>query len=143
MALRTSRMKYTEPDVHTGDVVKVSYWESMICKTESSFQGVDGLSFTTSSLYPGEGTTTHFVGCFAGAGIVIGMYSKGIMRSIQLRNVVDGVPVELRIPLLSPLVQAVEVLRRRKRVTRRKLYGLREQPLQDSLFTDAALLKQK
>ena len=71
------------------------------------------------------------------------MYSKGIMRSIQLRNVVDGVPVELRIPLLSPLVQAVEVLRRRKRVTRRKLYGLREQPLQDSLFTDAALLKQK
>lgn len=141
MALRTSRMKYTEPDVHTGDVVKVSYWESMICKTESSFQGVDGLSFTTSSLYPGEGTTTHFVGCFAG--IVIGMYSKGIMRSIQLRNVVDGVPVELRIPLLSPLVQAVEVLRRRKRVTRRKLYGLREQPLQDSLFTDAALLKQK
>jgi ribosomal protein L19 len=55
-------------------------------------------------------------------GIVIGLYNKGVMRSVELRNVIDGVPVEVRIPLLSPLVKDVEILARRKKVMRRKLY---------------------
>ena len=94
-------------------MVKVTYFESMTCKTESSFQG-----------------------------IVMGVYKKGVMRSVELRNVVDGVPVEIRFPLLSPLVQNVELLSKRSKHMRRKINYLRDRPLQDSVF-DAAALKRR
>lgn len=48
------------------------------------------------------------------------------MASVELRNVVDGVPIELRIPLLSPLVTAVDVVAPRLKKQRHKLYYLRD-----------------
>ena len=46
VALRTSKLKYTIPDACAGDVAKVTYWESMTCKTESTFQGVTVFSLS-------------------------------------------------------------------------------------------------
>ena len=64
VALRSARRKYELPEINSGDVVKVTYYESLTDKTESSFQG-----------------------------IVLGLFNKGVMQSVELRNVVDGVPL--------------------------------------------------
>ena len=64
VALRSARRKYELPEINSGDVVKVTYYESLTDKAESSFQG-----------------------------IVLGLFNKGVMQSVELRNVVDGVPL--------------------------------------------------
>ena len=112
MVTGDSRRKYELPEINSGDVVKVTFMESMTDKTETSFQG-----------------------------IVLGKFNKGVMSAIELRNVVDGVPIELRIPLLSPLVTAVEVVAPRLKKQRHKLYHLRDRPLVDSQFDDLSLKK--
>lgn len=75
---RRARTKYELQSIETGDILKVTYYESMTSKTEASFQG-----------------------------IVIGKFGKGIMESVELRNMVDGVEAEMRIPLLSPLIKDI------------------------------------
>lgn len=63
-------------------------------------------------------------------GVVLGIYKKKIEYSIQIRDVIQGHPIERRIPLHSPLVRSLKVLERnfvykgRKRVRRSKLYYL-------------------
>ena len=74
-------------------------------------------------------------------GVVLGSFNKTVMESIELRNVVDGVPVELRIPLNSPLVTSVQVVASRIKEQRQKIYYLRDRPLVDSQFDDLALTK--
>ena len=112
--LRTSRAKYTMPALESGDIAKVTYYDNMTDKKEASFQG-----------------------------IVLGVFNKGVMRSIELRNVVDGGPVEIRFPLLSPLIKDVQLLSKRAKHMRAKLYHLRDRPKQESLFDAAALARRQ
>jgi large subunit ribosomal protein L19 len=58
-------------------------------------------------------------------GVVIGRFGRGITEMIQVRRIVDGVGVERRFPLNSPLVDAIEVVRRGD-ARRAKLYYLRD-----------------
>lgn len=74
-------------------------------------------------------------------GVVLGSFNKTVMESIELRNVVDGVPIEIRIPLNSPLVTDVQVIAPRSKEQRRKIYYLRDRPLVESQFDDLALAK--
>lgn len=63
-------------------------------------------------------------------GVVLGIFNKGIDKSILIRDVVFGEPIERRIPLHSPLVKSLKVLAKnfvfkgRKRIKRAKLYYL-------------------
>ena len=72
---------------------------------------------------------------------VLGTFNKRVMESIELRNVVDGVPIELRIPLNSPLITDVTVVAPRLKEQRQKIYYLRDRPLVESQFDDLALTK--
>ena len=74
-------------------------------------------------------------------GVVLGLFNKTVMESLELRNVVDGVPIELRIPLNSPLITDVQVVAKRFKEQRRKIYYLRDRPLIESQFDDLALVK--
>ena len=68
-------------------------------------------------------------------GVILGVFKKRMDYSILIRDVLEGAPVERRIPLHSPLVKAVRVLYRNyiykgsKKVRRSKLYYLRDLPL--------------
>jgi large subunit ribosomal protein L19 len=57
--------------------------------------------------------------------VVIGRFGRGITEMVQVRRMVDGVGVERRFPLNSPLVDAIEVVRRGD-ARRAKLYYLRD-----------------
>eukprot|EP01050_Picozoa_sp_SAG11_P017600 SAG11_NODE_2555_length_3224_cov_2.896640_4_plen_90_part_00 len=54
------------------------------------------------------------------------LLDPGVMKAVELRNVIDGVSAEIRFPLLSPLITDIEVLDRKKKHTRAKLYYLRD-----------------
>ena len=58
----------------------------------------------------------------------------GVMKSVALRNTIEGVEAEMRIPLLSPLVKDVEIVRKRAKRTRAKLYYLRDRSVQENTF---------
>ncbi|KAA8494916.1 50S ribosomal protein L19 [Porphyridium purpureum] len=62
----------------------------------------------------------------------------GLSASIILRNVVDGVAVERKFKMFSPLIVDAELLKRQWR-GQAKLYYLREQPLKESDFGPATL----
>lgn len=70
------------------------------------------------------------------AGVVMVVRNKLLGASVILRNVVQGVAVERCFPLFSPLVKKVEVIGQR-RVTRNKMYFLREKALRESTFGNA------
>jgi ribosomal protein L19 len=91
--------------ISTGDVVSVTYYESLTLNTVSTFKG-----------------------------IVIGKFNHGVMKSVALRNTIEGVEAEMRIPLLSPLVKDVEIVRKRAKRTRAKLYYLRDRSVQENTF---------
>lgn len=69
-------------------------------------------------------------------GICMGVKNRGIGSTFLLRNVVDGVAVERRWPVYSPLIKDAEVIGKR-RVRRNKLYYLRDKPMRDSSFGNA------
>ena len=58
-------------------------------------------------------------------GIVIGMHRGGVRASFTVRKVSFGQGVERIFPMLSPIIQKVDVVRSAK-VRRAKLYFLRE-----------------
>jgi large subunit ribosomal protein L19 len=58
-------------------------------------------------------------------GIVIGIRSKGVRSTFQVRKISYGMGVERIFPLHSPNVEQIEVVRK-GRVRRAKLYYLRE-----------------
>lgn len=70
------------------------------------------------------------------AGVVMVVRNKLLGASVILRNVVQGVAVERCFPLFSPLVKEVKVIGQR-RVTRNKMYFLREKALRESTFGNA------
>ena len=68
-------------------------------------------------------------------GIVLGRYNKGIASSFLIRDVLFDEPIERRIPLYSPLLKKITVLKQRaiyegkqegKRVRPSKIYYLRK-----------------
>merc|ERR1740130_954985 len=108
---RMAKTKYDMQPLEPGDIVKVTYYESLTSKTESTFQGI-------------------IIGKFKG---------KGIMQAIELRNIIDGVEAEMRIPLLSPLIKDIKLLDRKSKRTRAKLYYLRDRSPQENTFDDRAI----
>jgi len=68
---RLRRAKFALQDYRPGDVLRVTYRPSLTGGGSTSFQGM-----------------------------CIGRYNRGAMRSVMLRNVVEGVPVEMRFQLL-------------------------------------------
>eukprot|EP00053_Salpingoeca_punica_P021319 m.212890 g.212890 ORF g.212890 m.212890 type:complete len:231 (+) comp21826_c0_seq1:100-792(+) len=64
-------------------------------------------------------------------GICISKVNRGLGSSVILRNVIDGVSVERRFELFSPLVKKIEVLELARR-RRAKLYYLRDRPQKES-----------
>ncbi|CAM9692181.1 unnamed protein product [Chrysoparadoxa australica] len=68
-------------------------------------------------------------------GVVLAMPRKGLDSTFLIRDVINGLVVERRIPLYSPLLQSIRVVypawihkgkRKGKRVRRNKLYYLRD-----------------
>jgi large subunit ribosomal protein L19 len=68
-------------------------------------------------------------------GIVLGRFNKGIASSFLIRDVLYDEPIERRIPLYSPLLKSITILKRRaiyegkqegKRVRPSKIYYLRK-----------------
>lgn len=68
-------------------------------------------------------------------GIVIGRFNRGIASSFIIRDVLYDEPIERRIPIYSPLLKAVRIIKKRaiysgkkegKRVRRSKIYYIRE-----------------
>lgn len=66
-------------------------------------------------------------------GFCLGVYRKGIGTSVLLRNTIEGVAVEKRIPIYSPSVKSVEVLRfQRGRAS--KMYHVRKDDLASTTY---------
>ena len=82
--------------------------------------------------YSGE---TRFVG------ICIARQNNGIGSTFTLRNVVNGVGVEVMFETYSPTIKKIEVLRLEKR-RRAKLYYLRDKPAKESTFSETLLADQ-
>lgn len=61
-------------------------------------------------------------------GIAVSSKNMGINSSVLIRNVFSLFPVEMRIPLFSPMVQSFFSLGNRKRKLRKKNYVLRDKP---------------
>ncbi|MGA2298129.1 MAG: 50S ribosomal protein L19 [FCB group bacterium] len=57
-------------------------------------------------------------------GIVIGRHGSGVSATFLVRKISNGVGVERVFPLLSPMIQSIEVIRKGQ-VRRAKLYYLR------------------
>lgn len=156
-SLRRSRRKYELPKIHTGDVVKVTYFES--CAAPPAVPACARLRPPLSQRPPhataseaNRFSPSHTLAAASPhrmtdkkeasfQGVVLGTFNKRVMESIELRNVVDGVPIELRIPLNSPLITDVTVVAPRLKEQRQKIYYLRDRPLVESQFDDLALTK--
>lgn len=73
--------------------------------------------------------TTKFVG------ICIARRNKGPGSTFILRNVIDGMAVEMMFELYSPMIKEIQVLKLERR-RRAKLYYLREKPLKYSTVNE-------
>ena len=73
--------------------------------------------------------TTKFVG------ICIARRNKGLGSTFILRNVINGVGVEMMYELFSPAIREIEVLKLERR-RRAKLYYLRDKPLKYSTVSE-------
>ena len=69
-------------------------------------------------------------------GICIARQNKGVGATFTLRNVVNGVGVEVMFDTYSPTIKKIEVLRLEKR-RRAKLYYLRDKPAKESTFSES------
>lgn len=69
-------------------------------------------------------------------GICIARQDKGVGSTFTLRNVINGVGVEVMFETYSPTIRKIEVLRLEKR-RRAKLYYLRDKPAKESTFSEA------
>ncbi len=82
------------------------------------------LAVTRSDPYSRTGTT-KFVG------ICIARRNKGLGSTFILRNVIQGMAVEMMFELYSPMIKEIQVLKLERR-RRAKLYYLRDKPLKYS-----------
>ena len=92
------------------------------------FTGGCYLSVTRTDLYSPTGVT-KFVG------ICIARRNKGLGSNFILRNVIDGVGVEMMFELYSPALREIKVLKLERR-RRAKLYYLRDKPLKYSTINE-------
>jgi large subunit ribosomal protein L19 len=68
-------------------------------------------------------------------GICIARHNKGVGSNFILRNVVNGVAVEVRFELYSPVIKKIEVLKLERR-RRAKLYYLRKKSPRENTFSE-------
>ena len=73
--------------------------------------------------------TTRFVG------ICIARRNKGLGSTFILRNVIDGIGVEMMFELYSPAIKEIQVLKLERR-RRAKLYYLRDKPAKYSTVSE-------
>ena len=89
-----------------------------------------GSYLAVTQAYPHSPTgTTKFVG------ICIARRNKGLGSTFILRNVINGVGVEVMYELYSPAIREIEVLKLERR-RRAKLYYLQDKPLKYSTVSD-------
>lgn len=69
-------------------------------------------------------------------GICIARRNKGLGSNFILRNVIDGVAVEMMFELYSPALKEIKVLKLERR-RRAKLYYLRDKPLKYSTVSES------
>lgn len=75
-------------------------------------------------------------------GVVIAMRGSGTRETFTVRKISYGVGVERIIPVCSPLIQKVEVVKR-GRVRRAKLYYLRDKKGKDAKVKDKDIFGRK
>ncbi|RKP15397.1 translation protein SH3-like domain-containing protein, partial [Piptocephalis cylindrospora] len=71
---------------------------------------------------------THPTSTLSFSGIILAISRRGPESTITIRNIVQQLGVEMRYPVYSPMVKAIDVLARGKGYRRAKLYYLRDQP---------------
>lgn len=86
------------------------------------------LAVTRADPYSRTGTT-RFVG------ICIARRNKGLGSTFILRNVIDGIGVEMMFELYSPVIKEIQVLKLERR-RRAKLYYLRDKPAKYSTVNE-------
>ena len=86
------------------------------------------LAVTRTDPYSKSGET-RFVG------ICIARHNKGLGSNFILRNVVNGIAVEVRFELYSPMIKKIEVLKLERR-RRAKLYYLRGKRPRENTFSE-------
>ena len=70
------------------------------------------------------------------AGVLLGIRKRGILSSIVLKSVVSGVEVEMRVPIYSPLVTNIVVLKESPLEDMKSAYWLRDTKHKDINFED-------
>jgi len=70
-------------------------------------------------------------------GVVIAVRRHGVATNFTIRNRILDEGVEITLPLFSPMITNIRVLRR-ERVRRAKLYYLRRSPDKDMVIADAS-----
>ena len=77
-------------------------------------------------------------------GVVIECEEKGWQSSVRVRQVVTGVGVEMKVPLYSPLIEDVVILKRPKAVPQGpNLFGVRDRVDMMTRFMPAPVLNEK
>eukprot|EP00523_Entomoneis_sp_CCMP467_P017062 CAMPEP_0168777444 /NCGR_PEP_ID=MMETSP0725-20121227/6561_1 /TAXON_ID=265536 /ORGANISM="Amphiprora sp., Strain CCMP467" /LENGTH=227 /DNA_ID=CAMNT_0008827165 /DNA_START=32 /DNA_END=715 /DNA_ORIENTATION=- len=82
-------------------------------------------------------------------GVVLGIFRRKLDHSILLKDVIDGHPLEMIVPLHSPLVKSLKVLERnfpfkgRKKIKRAKLYYLSDWNPNFTAVTGSTFKKKK
>lgn len=95
--IESQQIKKDLPDIHVGDTVKVHI-----------------------KIVEGQKERTQIF-----EGVVIGMRGGGIRRTLTVRKISFGIGVERVLPIHSPIVGKIEIVKRAK-VRRAKLYYLRK-----------------
>lgn len=93
----TNQIKKDLPEIRPGDTVRV--YQTIKEKDKERLQSFEGV-------------------------VLARKHGKGISSTITIRNIISGVGVEKILPLHSPNIKKIEILKRAK-VRRAKLYYLR------------------
>ncbi len=104
----TNQIKKDLPEIRPGDTVRVYQTIKETSKKDKSSTGQEGKERLQS---------------FEGV-VLAKKHGKGISSTITVRNITSGVGVEKILPLHSPNIKKIEILKRAK-VRRAKLYYLR------------------
>ena len=77
-------------------------------------------------------------------GVVTEVIKKGPQSSVRLRSVIMGTGVELLVPIFSPLVECIKILKKPESVpVGPNLFGLRDNMTEMSRFMDESWLTEK
>lgn len=92
--------------INTGSMLKISYRTSTTAKNATNF-----------------------------AGVLLAIHRHPAEPTFLMRTIIDGVGVEQKFCVFSPLIEKIEVLKPATLLTRQKLYLLRDKPGMISKYT--------